>query len=40
MLEYHGLNGLQSKLVESYLSNMKEYVDSDNNMLDLTTGVP
>ncbi len=41
-LEYYGLNGLSIKLMESYLSNRKQYVeidDSDSDMLDLTTGV-
>ncbi len=42
-LEYYGLNELSIKLMESYLSNRKQYVeidDSVSNMLDLTTGVP
>ncbi len=42
-LEYYGLHGLSIKLMESYLSNRKQYVeidDSDSVMLDLTTEVP
>ncbi len=41
--EYIGLNELSIKLMESYLSNRKQYVeidDSDSVMLDLTTEVP
>ncbi len=42
-LEYYGFNGLSIKLMESYLSNTKEYVeidDSDSDLLYLTTGLP
>ncbi len=41
-LEYYGLNELSIKLMESYLSNSKQYVeidDSVSDMLDLTTEV-
>ncbi len=42
-LEYYGLNELSIKLMESYLSKRKQYVEIDDSvseMLDLTTGVP
>ncbi len=42
-LEYYGLNEFSIKLMESYLSNRKQYVeigDSGSDMLNLTTGVP
>ncbi len=42
-LEYYGLNELSIKLMESYLSNSKQYVEIDDSvseMLDLTTGLP
>ncbi len=42
-LEYYVLNGMSIKLMESYLSNRKQYLEIDDLysvMLDLTTGVP
>ncbi len=42
-LEYYGLHGMSLKLMESYLSNRKQYVEIDessSDMLFLTTGVP
>ncbi len=42
-LEYYGLNELSIKIMESYLSNRKQFLeidDSDSDMLNLTTRVP
>ncbi len=41
--EHYGVNGISLKLIESYLTNRKQYVEingSNSDMLSLTTGVP
>ncbi len=34
-LEYYGLNGMSIKLMESYLSNRKQYVEIDDSYSDM-----
>ncbi len=43
IFEHYGVNGISLRLIESYLTNQKQYVEidgSNSDILSLTTGVP
>ncbi len=43
IFEHYGVNGISLRLIQSYLTNQKQYVEidgSNSDILSLTTGVP